>query len=223
MQCMGENSDLIEQLSADRAPEVQHGEKMRQQPNFLNIGCFCMRWFSAFSGVALMTLVEKEERMNKGMRRSDRLIQEKRHDVYQEKEKLPEPTLCTQCRAVFSNGRWSWEEPPKGANEAICPACRRILENLPAGYVEIRGQFFEEHQDEILNLARNIEKQERTERPLERIMTIKNEPDHTLLTTTGVNIARRIGEAISRSYSGDFSFQYADGEKSIRVYWERTQ
>jgi hypothetical protein len=32
---MGENSDLIEQLSADRAPEVQHGEKMRQQPNFL--------------------------------------------------------------------------------------------------------------------------------------------------------------------------------------------
>jgi hypothetical protein len=54
-------------------------------------------------------------------------------------------------------------------------------------------------------------------------MNIKDESDHTLLTTTGVNIARRIGEAISRSYNGNFSFQYADGEKSIRVYWERAQ
>ena len=161
--------------------------------------------------------------MNKGMRRSDRLIQEKRHDVYQEKEKLPEPTLCSECGVLFTNGRWTWGDPPKGANQTLCPACRRVAENLPAGYIEIRGQFFKEHQDEILNLARNIEQQERNERPLERIMAITPESDHTLVTTTGVNIARRIGEAISRSYNGDFSFQYADGEKSIRVYWQRAQ
>ena len=79
--------------------------------------------------------------MNKGMRRSDRLIQEKRHDVYQEKEKLPEPTLCSECGVLFTNGRWTWGDPPKGANQTLCPACRRVAENLPAGYIEIRGQF----------------------------------------------------------------------------------
>jgi len=42
-----------------------------------------------------------------------------------------------------------------------------------------------------------------------------------LVTTTGVHLARRIGEALSRSYKGEFSFQYGDGEKTLRVYWER--
>ena len=46
-------------------------------------------------------------------------------------------------------------------------------------------------------------------------MAITPESDHTLVTTTGVNIARRIGEAISRSYNGDFSFQYADGKRAF--------
>jgi len=155
-------------------------------------------------------------------RRNDRLLKEKRHDVYQEKGKLPEPTICPKCGVLFANGRWAWGTAPEKAHETLCPACRRIAENLPAGYIEIKGKFFDDHQDEILNLARNIEKQENGERPLERIMAITNGKDHTLVTTTGINIARRIGEALSRSYNGDFSFQYADGEKSIRVYWERT-
>ena len=160
--------------------------------------------------------------MNRGMhRRNDRLIKEKRHDVYQEKGKRPEPTVCPQCNALFVNGRWSWGKPPKEVHETLCPACRRIAENLPAGYIEIKGRFFREHQDEILNLARNVEKQESNERPLERIISITDEKNRTLVTTTGINIARRIGEALSRSYNGDFSFQYAEGEKSIRVYWER--
>lgn len=160
--------------------------------------------------------------MSKGMRKTNtKLIKEKRHDAYKETEKWPEPTLCTECGALFTSGRWSWDKPPKKANEILCPACRRIADKYPAGYVEIRGQFFQEHQEEILNLARNIEKQEKKERPLERIMAIADNKDHTLVTTTGIHLARRIGEALSRSYNGDFSFQYTEGDKEIRVYWQR--
>ena len=57
--------------------------------------------------------------------------------------------------------------------------------------------------------------------PLERIMAIKDGKDGTIVTTTGIHIARRIGESLARAYNGDFSFQYADDEKSIRVYWQR--
>ena len=153
--------------------------------------------------------------------RQDRLLKEKRHDTYKERGKWPEPTLCKECGALFINGRWSWGKPSAKSNEALCPACRRVSDNLPAGYIELKGAFFQEHYDEILNLTRNIEQQEKNEHPLERIMAIIDEKDHTLVTTTGIHIARRIGEALSRSYNGDFSFQYADGEKSIRVSWQR--
>ncbi len=160
--------------------------------------------------------------MDKGLyERQDRLIKEKRHDVYQEWGKWTEPTLCTGCSALFLNGRWSWKKPTGKTNKAICPACRRSADNYPAGRIEIKGEFFNEHRQETLNLISNIEKQEKERHPLERIMSVKDEKDYTLVTTTGIHIARRIGEALSRSYKGDYSFQYAKGDKSIRVYWHR--
>ena len=42
-----------------------------------------------------------------------------------------------------------------------------------------------------------------------------HEKEHTLVTTTGVHIARRIGKALSRACQSDFSIQYGDDEKSI--------
>jgi NMD protein affecting ribosome stability and mRNA decay len=153
--------------------------------------------------------------------RKDRLLKEKRHDVYYERDKWPEPTQCTECNALFINGRWTWQEPPVQPHTAICPACRRIAERYPAGYIEIKGSFFTEHRDEMMNLIRNTEMQEKKERPLQRIMTIEDNQDAVLLTTTGINLARRIGEALSRAYKGELTFQYGDGEESIRVYWQR--
>ena len=55
----------------------------------------------------------------------------------------------------------------------------------------------------------------------ERIMAISTERASTCVTTTGLHLARRIGEALSRAYKGDFAFRYADAEQSIKVYWER--
>ena len=161
--------------------------------------------------------------MSKGMsRRNDRLLQENRHDAYKEDSKLPEPTQCVECGALFSRGRWSWGKTKQKAYEGRCPACQRIADRYPAGYVEMKGQFFQEHQDEILNLARNIEQQEKTERPLERIMTIEERPDQTLLSTTGVHLARRIGDALSRSYKGELTIHYLKEDQDVRVSWQRT-
>jgi hypothetical protein len=160
--------------------------------------------------------------MSKGAyRRKDRLIKEKRHDAYQENEKWPEPTFCTECRAVFANGRWSWNKPTNDANKVVCPACRRVADHYPAGYIELKGDFFCRHREEISNLIHHIEEQEKAAHPLERIMTMREEGPQTVVMTTGVHLARRIGEALSRSYKGDYSFQYAEGEKNLRVSWER--
>ncbi len=160
--------------------------------------------------------------MDKGAHgRKDRLIKEKLHNVYREGDKSPGPVVCQECGVLHANGRWSWEEAPEQAGETICPACRRIADRYPAGYIELSGSFFDERRDEVLNLVRNVEEREKAERPLERIMMVEAGQNHTLVTTTGIHVARRIGEALGRAYKGDLSYQYADGEKRIRVYWQR--
>ena len=87
----------------------------------------------------------------------------------------------------------------------------------------MKGQFFVTHQDEILNLARNVGELEKNERPLERIMQIQENKDHAIVTTTGIHLARRIGEALSRSYKGDLNVQYTKDDTDVRVYWERSE
>jgi hypothetical protein len=149
------------------------------------------------------------------------LIKEKRHDTYQEQGKWREPTRCTECGALFMNGRWSWQRTLEEVNTAICPACRRIADNYPAGYVDIKGSFFKEHRDEILNLILNVEKSEKEDHPLERIISTVGANGAISITTTGIHLARRIGEALSRAYKGELSIQYAEGEESIKVSWQR--
>lgn len=154
-------------------------------------------------------------------RRKDRLIKDRRKDVYVDQSVLKEHTLCTKCNAVYSGGRWTWKSVEQTTAKTTCPACRRINDNYPASRLEIKGNFFNQHSNDILNLINNVEKLEKTERPLERIMSIRKNGIKTIITTTGIHIARRIGEALARSYQGNYYFQYADGEKSIRVFWER--
>lgn len=148
-------------------------------------------------------------------------MQEKGHDAYQELGKWPGPTVCTTCGASFADGRWTWQEAPEYSYKIVCPACQRIADNYPAGHLMIKGSFFEQHREEILNLIHNAERQEKGEHPLERLMAIVDEEDHTMITTTGIHLTRRIGEALSHAYQGHFDFKYGDAEKSIRVTWSR--
>ena len=156
--------------------------------------------------------------------RKDRLVQQKRHDVYRNGRKLPEPTVCPDCDAVFTGGRWAWlKEAVDPVSESRCPACQRINDNLPAGIIEVQGSFVEAHREEVIGLIRNTESLEKGAHPLERIMTIEDQDHGLAITTTGVHVARRIGDALSRSYQGNLSFTYGDAEKSIQVTWARDE
>jgi hypothetical protein len=121
------------------------------------------------------------------------------------------------------NGRWSWEKLSLQAelHQAICPACRRIIDHYPAGYIDITGSFFSEHREEILNLIYNTERREKEEHPLERIMAISHGADRTTVTTTGIHLVRRLGEALAKAYKGTLSFHYTDGKDTLRVSWQR--
>jgi NMD protein affecting ribosome stability and mRNA decay len=143
------------------------------------------------------------------------------HDSYKSQKKLPEPTRCSDCGAVFRDGRWQWAAAPAGAHEVLCPACQRIRDRFPAGYVTLKGEFFAAHRDEIVHLARNREAHEKAEHPLERIMGIEDVEGGVQITTTDTHLARDIGEAVHAAYKGELEFRYNKEENLLRVYWRR--
>ena len=135
--------------------------------------------------------------------RHDGIFQERVHDAYKAKGKLVEPSVCSQCGAVFHQGRWQWLQAPENAHRAICPACHRIHDHFPAGFLTMKGEFFRAHHDEIMNLVHNHEKHERTEHPLKRIMAVEERDGTALVTTTDIHLVRGIGEALHHPKSGD--------------------
>lgn len=161
------------------------------------------------------------KKRSKTSSRSDRLLRERTHDTYKSKRKLSEPTACPECGAVFHKGRWSWAAKPAKANESLCPACRRVHDRYPAGYVTLAGEFAVGHHEEVLSVARNVEAREKAEHPLKRIMDVEKKDDEVLITTTDMHLARSIGDALKHAYEGELEYQYTKEQNIIRVSWKR--
>ena len=163
----------------------------------------------------------KERDVARRVSRMDRRIVEHVHDPYKTRLKLTEPTVCPKCGAVFHEGRWRWPSypPREDARQEICQACHRILDDYPAGWLTIAGDFANGHKEEIVHLARHQEDLEKGEHPLHRIMGIQEEDDGLVITTTDIHLPRRIGNALRHAYQGDLDFHYIKETYLIRVRW----
>jgi NMD protein affecting ribosome stability and mRNA decay len=143
------------------------------------------------------------------------------HDPYHARLKLKEPTVCPDCGAVFTRGRWSWGEAPDGAHETRCPACQRGQDRVPAAFLTLSGDFRQAHDEEIRNLIRNYEEREKAEHPMKRIMAMEETDEGLSITFTDAHLARGIGEALHHAYEGELDYQYTKGDNMLRVTWRR--
>ena len=85
----------------------------------------------------------------------------------------------------------------------------------------LKGEFFRENREEILELVRNHEAKEKAEHPLERIMRIEDTEDGVLVTTTDTHIARDIAEALYHAHKGELEFHYNKADNLLRANWTR--
>jgi NMD protein affecting ribosome stability and mRNA decay len=138
----------------------------------------------------------------------------------------PKGAVCTRCGAVYSNKRWALGTPPtpaavEKAPRVTCPACRKIKDGYVGGFVTLRGEFLEEHSEEILNMVRNKEKRAMNNNPLDRIISIKRTRGDLEITTTTDKLAQRIGQMLGKAYNGSVEYKWSDDIKMTRVVWTR--
>lgn len=152
------------------------------------------------------------------------------HEAGHVSKKHPkEPAVCKKCGAIYTKGRWSFDDSALKKNsfgkavpyKMTCPACIQIKEGIPAGFVYIKGRFFEEHKKEIVNLLRNEEERLAHTNPLARIMNLENSKKGFTITTTTEHLAQHLGRALHRAYGGQVEYDFSHENKLARVYWER--
>jgi len=97
------------------------------------------------------------------------------------------------------------------------------MDLLPAGLLYLSGSYWERHQEEILNIARNQSASAAAQRPLQRIMWIEKAEDKTEIATTSSHLAQRIGKAIEDACKGTLAIKHADDSQLVRLYWERSE
>jgi NMD protein affecting ribosome stability and mRNA decay len=148
--------------------------------------------------------------------------------VYLPKSGLKDTAVCSKCRLVYQNKRWRIDEKKaeelaasSTTNKGVCPACRRMADNVPAGLISLSGTYLHENRDAILNLVKHVEEKAREKNPLGRIMEIGLDKGVITISTTEDKVAQKIGREIFKAHKGELHYSWSHEQKMVRVTWKR--
>ncbi len=129
--------------------------------------------------------------------------------------------ICRECGAVFNDGEWKWGSPSAVAIDIKCPACQRIDQDQPAGYLVLHGDFSPSQGQELRSLLLRRAMREGVRHPMERIINISGETDTMVVKTTGARLARGLGVTLATTYRGSLRMCYDDRQHQLRVEWHK--
>jgi|UniRef100_A0A7V6A4J8 NMD protein affecting ribosome stability and mRNA decay len=140
-----------------------------------------------------------------------------------------EAAICTTCKALYQNKRWFFDEKlakklmgTEKVREVTCPTCRKIKDHYYEGVLTLKGEFFQDHQEEILTLIKNEAAKVAGRSVQDRIIAITPEDkDKMVIETTTEKLAQALGKAVYRAYKGNLDIRWSEMNKFVRVYWSR--
>lgn len=148
-------------------------------------------------------------------------------DPYLPKEGM-EVSFCRKCGLVYRQKRWIMDpdelervKSDPSAGKILCPACQRMRDQVPGGYLTLKGDYLSSHEVEILELIKNTEAKSRQKNPLGRIMEITQEGGVLTILTTEDKLAQKLGRDVFKAHSGRLSYQWSHDENYVRVEWHR--
>lgn len=144
-----------------------------------------------------------------------------------------EPARCGTCGATYRRRRWYPADAAGAADAAdaavatpmavvTCPACARIAQHMPSGFLYLDGAFAAAHRDEIEHLLRAEAARAAEDNPTARIVDWTRDPRHVaVITTTTEHLAQRLGHALAKAFHGDVRYDFSHENKLARVHWRR--
>jgi len=138
-------------------------------------------------------------------------------------DKYPSDTKCPKCGLLFHEGVWK-RASTAGKQEVrwkLCPACLQARNRRVGGTVMLAGSFIAQHREELLNRIRNVETNTSEERPLERVISIKENKDFIIISATTEHLVARIAKSIHRDFGGSLELRYAPEDKFATARWHR--
>jgi len=149
-------------------------------------------------------------------------------DVYLPKGGTREVALCSKCSAFYWNKRWSSDpaelgkaQAEAGTANAVCPACQRMADDNPDGVLSLTGDYLLQHENEILNMIKNVEASTRAKNPLARIMEINQDNKLLTISTTDAKLAQKLGKEVYKAHKGELHFKWSEADSFVRVNWTR--
>ncbi|MDO8886017.1 BCAM0308 family protein [Candidatus Oleimmundimicrobium sp.] len=137
--------------------------------------------------------------------------------------------LCSSCEAVFDGRKWVYDEnlyeklsKKSDVEMGLCLGCEKLKKKMVDGVVLIKGDFIKNHKDEALNLIHNTVEKKKKRNVAARIFKMGETPEGFSIETTDKALAELIGREFERAFSGKLDIQWLEGEKFVRVNWERS-
>lgn len=99
--------------------------------------------------------------------------------------------------------------------------CERVVDHFPAGCVELGGEFFAAHRQDILQRILRCGESEAVRHPAERIKRMAAQGGRVEVWTSHARLAKRIGDFLEEQLGGQLSCHFERAPEVLRVAWRR--
>ena len=149
----------------------------------------------------------------------DRIYDDPRHDPYQAKGKYRGTRRVQRLRRGVPPRPLDVGRGARGRSHGGMPGLPPDTRQAARRLRHARGRSHAGRARGARASRANVEKHEKAEHPLHRIIAIEQDADEMRVTTTDAHLPQRIGEAVKHARKGTLEIIYGHDEYVVRVHW----